>query len=108
MKKLAQAAVAVSPGTLLYTVPTGYAADIADITISNTNASDATITLHMVDSGGSVTASNQFIPASTIKANSLVQWTGTQTLGSNGFIQAIGSTTGVNVRITGTEYRLGA
>lgn len=105
MKKLAQSGIAVSPGTLLYTVPAGYAADIADIVMSNTTAASATLAVHMVDSGAAVATSNLFVPTVTIPAHSMVQWSGTQTIAAGGFIQAIGSVTGINVRITGTEYR---
>lgn len=107
MKKLAQAACAVSPGTLLYTVPAGYITDINDIVVSNTNGTDTTITLNMVASGGSPSISNQFFPSALIKANTVMQWTGVQTMNAGDFIQGAGGATGVNVRISGDERRIG-
>lgn len=105
MKKLAQGAVTTGAGTLLYTVPTDFKADVIDITISNTTTSAVSFKLHLVPSGGSVADSNMFIPNVSIPGNTLIQWSGTQTLNPADFIQGISSATGVTIRITGEEYR---
>ena len=107
MKKLAQTAVTTGSGTLVYTVPTGYAADVVDIAISNTTTSSATFTLHIVDSGGTPTTANQLFPAVAVTGSTIVQWSGLQTMNSGDFIQAIGSVSGINVRISGDERRVG-
>ncbi len=105
MKKLAQGAVTTGAGTLLGTVPTDFKWDIADITISNTTAAPITFKLHLVPSGGSVADSNMFVPNVSIPGNTLIQWTGVQTLNPADFIQGISSASGITISITGNEYR---
>lgn len=107
MKKLGQAAIAVSPGTLIYTVPTGYIADVRDMVISNTTAAPIGLTLSMVDSGGAMSSSNWLFPNVSIQGNRTVTLTGFQTMNQGDFIKAYGSAAGLNVRITGEEKRLG-
>jgi len=53
--------------------------------------------------GAAVGAANMLFPAISIPANTLFQWTGTQSLDSGDFIQGIGSATGITVNITGAE-----
>lgn len=105
MKKLAQGAIGTGAGTLAYTVPTGYKTDVVDICISNTTAGALTCTLHLVPSGVAVGATNILLPTVSIAANSILQWTGTQTLMTGDFIQVIGSGAGLTMNITGNEYR---
>lgn len=107
MKKLGQATLAVSPGTLIYTVPTGYITDLQDMEITNTNSSSASLTLSIVDAGDSMSASNHVFSGVSIPANTTVQWTGSQTISAGGYIKAFGSTTGINIRANGDERRLG-
>lgn len=107
MKKLGQAAIAVSPGTTVYTVPTGYITEIRDMVFSNTTSSPIGLTLGIVDSGGSLTTSNQLFPNVQINGNSVITVTGWQTMNAGDFVKAYGSAAGLNVRITGKERRLG-
>jgi len=105
MKKLAQGAVTTGSGTLLYTVPNGYKADVNNIDVANTTAAPISFTLHLVVSGGSPAASNMLFPAVSIPGNTMVQWVGEQQMKTGGFIQGIGSAAGITVNITGNESR---
>ena len=105
MKKLAQGAIGTGSGTLAYTVPTGFKADVIDICIANTTSGSLTCALHLVPVGVAVGVSNMLFPTVSIAANTVLQWTGVQTLNADDFIQAIGSASGLTMNITGSEYR---
>jgi hypothetical protein len=105
MKRLGQSAITTGAGTLLYTVPNGYRANIRDIQIANTGASELTCLIHFVPTGASATTANTFVPTVIIPAYTMVQWSGTQILNAGDFIQGIGSAAGITVTITGDEDR---
>ena len=105
MKKLAQGAIGTGSGTLAYTVPTGFKADVIDICIANTASGSLTCALHLVPVGVAVGVSNMLFPTVSIAGNTVLQWTGVQTLNADDFIQAIGSASGLTMNITGSEYR---
>jgi len=105
MKKLAQGAIGTGSGTLAYTVPTGFKADVIDICIANTTSGSLTCALHLVPVGVAVGVSNMLFPTVSIAGNTVLQWTGVQTLNADDFIQAIGSASGLTMNITGSEYR---
>jgi hypothetical protein len=107
MKKLAQGAIGTGSGTLAYTVPTGFRTDVEDVCLANTTSGTLTCALHLVPTGVSVAASNMMFPTVSIAGNTLVQWTGKQTLNAGDFIQAIGSGSGLTMNISGNEYRAG-
>lgn len=105
MKRLGQSAITTGAGTTIYTVPTGYAAQVKDMTIANTTSGALTALIHFVASGGSASAANTIFPTITIPAYTMVHWTGQQTIASGGFIQGIGSGAGITVTISGDEER---
>lgn len=105
MKKLAQGAVGTGSGTLLYTVPSNYQTRVMDICIANTGASPLTCAIHLVPSGVAVGTSNMLFPTVRVPGNTIVQWTGDQTLTAGDFIQGIGSASGLTVNISGEEIR---
>lgn len=105
MKRLAQSSVGTGSGTLLYTVPTAFKTNVTNIDVANTSSSPIDFSLHLVPSGGSASASNMLFPAVTIPGNTMVQWEGTQHMTAAGFIQGIGSASGITVNITGDEIR---
>lgn len=105
MKKLAQSAVTTGAGTLLYTVPNGFKADVQNIDVANTTAAPISFTMHLVVSGGSASAANMLFPAVSIPGNTMVQWVGDQQMKTGGFIQGIGSAAGITVNISGNESR---
>ena len=105
MKKLGQGAIGTGAGTLLYTVPTAMKTDVLDVTVGNNSATATTCAIHLVPVGGSAGTTNVLFPTVSIPANTLVQWSGVQTLNAGDFIQGIGSASGLTVNITGDEYR---
>lgn len=109
-KKMAQGAIAATPGTLAYTVPSGrkfvYEAKVTCIDIANTTGGALSISLYLVPVGGTPSASNMLLPAVSIAANTALQWKGEQVLNAGDFIQAIGSATGLTMNISGEEYRI--
>ena len=107
MKRLAISAVGTGAGTLLYTAPTGFRANVLDICISNTTSAGVSCTIHIVPVGSSPAAANQMFPAISVPPNTLVQWSGTQVLSAGDFIQAIGGASGITVIISGEESRVG-
>lgn len=108
MKQLGQSAVGTGSGTTIYTVPTGFKAEINDIIIANTGSSTINLSMHFVASGGSASSSNAIFGTVSVPGNTTVHWSGIQTLSSGKFIQAIGSASGITVTITGDEVRVGA
>lgn len=102
-KKLGRGAIAVSPGTLLYTVPAATSTYVKCIDVCNTTAGALTLALYLVPSGGTVGTTNMFVPTITINAYSMWQWTGTQILVTGDFIQGIGSAAGLTCNISGGE-----
>jgi hypothetical protein len=102
-KRLGQGAIAVSPGTLLYTVPTSTITTVKDMDIANTTAAALTCLVYFVPSGGSPAAANTVIPNVSIPANTVVKWSGEQILVAGDFIQAIGSAAGITITVSGEE-----
>jgi hypothetical protein len=102
-KKLGQGAIAVSPGTLLYIVPTSTITTVKDMDIANTTAAALTCLVYFVPSGGSPAAANTVIPNVSIPANTVVKWSGEQILVAGDFIQAIGSAAGITITVSGDE-----
>jgi len=107
MKKLAQAALAIDAGTLLYTVPNTCHTEVLCIDIANTTADPLACTIHLVPKGGAPAAANMLFPAVVIAAKTLREWRGTQALNQGDFIQGIGSAAGLTANITGIESLLG-
>ena len=106
MKRLGQSAITTGAGTLIYTVPTGYRTDVNDINIANSTGAAITVAIHLVQTGGSASAANMLFPTVSVPGNTLVQWTGIQTINAGDFIQGIGSAAGVTVTISGDEHRI--
>jgi hypothetical protein len=106
------------PGTTvstLYTAPANNTnvtapsstAYIKEIIIANTTATAATITLHVVPSGGTVGLGTQTIPTVTIGGNDSKILTGLNTaIPPGGTIQGLqGTASAVTVTISGTEVQ---
>ena len=107
MKRLAISAVGTGAGTLLYTTPTDFKAEVRDIVFSNTTTAAISFKLHIVPSGDSVADANMFVPNVSVPGNTMVHWSGHQTLNPGDFIQGIGSAAGMTVTISGDETRRG-
>lgn len=106
MKQLGQSAVGTGAGTTIYTVPTGYKADVKDIFIANAGSTSINLSLHFVASGGSASTSNAVFKDVPISGNTTIHWSGVQALSAGKFIQGIGSASGVTITISGEEERV--
>ncbi|MDB5054444.1 MAG: hypothetical protein JWM44_2494 [Bacilli bacterium] len=95
------------PSTILatlYTVPAATTEIIKEIVLTNTTATDATITLYLVDSGGTAGATNMLLNAYPVKAKDTVFISMSEVLATGGTIQGLQGTSGaVTVRISGVE-----
>lgn len=72
-KKLGQSQIANGSRTTLYTVPASTTAIVKTIIMTNTTASDATISVWHVPNGGSYGDSNALVDTLTIPANDFTQ-----------------------------------
>ena len=100
--KLGQAAIAITLATL-YTTPALTRTFVKDIDIGNTTAAAVSVSVYLVPSGGSSTSATILVPAVSIPANSIFQWTGTQILNAGDFIQTIASAVGCTINASGAE-----
>lgn len=100
--KLGRGAIGATISTF-YTVPVLTRAFVKNIDICNTTSTPMTVTLYLVESGGSAGAANTLIPGIMLPANGIYQWTGTQILNAGDTIQAIASTTGSTLNASGAE-----
>ena len=86
----------------LYTVPSGVDTAIVMFGVCNNVTTDTTLTLHVVDSGGSVAATNQYITTQTVASatpNPLDAITG-MVLETGDFISALAADADrLNIRI---------
>lgn len=105
MSRLAQVAVGIGAGTLVYTAPSQFHADVRDILIANTSATSIRFTLHLVPPSDTPSAGNVIFPSVVVPANTLIQWTGDQTIQPGGFLQAIGTALGITVTVNGEVAR---
>lgn len=107
MKRIGQSAIGTGSGTLVYTVPTGMEVTIQDFFIANTTASPISCSLHLALTGVAVADSNAVMKSVSIPGSTTIHWCGNQHMTAGGFIQAIGSTSGLTITVSGTEIRKG-
>lgn len=107
MKQLGQSAIGTGSGTLIYTVPTGMETDIQDFMLANTTASPISCSIHLVQLGVAVADSKAVMKSVSIPGNTSIHWCGNQHMTAGGFMQAIGSTSGLTITVSGTERRKG-
>jgi ATP-dependent protease ClpP protease subunit len=90
--------------TTLYTVPSGKKAIIKQILLSNTSASDVTVTIYLVPSGGTAGANNMIVPGITVNAKTVVTIDMAQVMNAGDFLVGVQNTSGaVTVTISGVE-----
>lgn len=94
----------VSPTlTTIRTTPL-YARDLLKtIDIANNAAVAASVSVYLVPSGGVANSDNMLVPAVSIPAHSIFQWSGTQVMESGATIQATASVAGVTLTASGGE-----
>ena len=86
----------------LYTVPSTGQFLLTDIEICNTTSTAGTFTIYLVPSGGTASQSNALFYAAPIGGNTLVQWTGQQSLAAGYTIQALASATTITIKPSGS------
>lgn len=102
--KLGRGAIDTSPTvTTFYTVPVNTRALVTDIDICNTTAAALTVTVYLVESGGTPGAANTLIPTVTVAAYGMFPWHGLQVLNAGDTIQATASGAGCTANISGGE-----
>lgn len=102
--KLGRGAISTTPTVdTVYTVPSLARAIVKDIELSNTTAASLTVTVYLVESGGSPGAANTLIPGMTVPANGMIQWTGSQVLNAGDSIRATASGAGITINASGAE-----
>jgi hypothetical protein len=104
-KRLSQYAVPTSVGKA-YTCPANQFADLLDMEIANTTATDIYFTAYIVPSGGSSAASNTLFPTANIPANTLVQWSGIIAMVGADSLRVFASAVGITITVSGTESNI--
>jgi len=98
---ISSAASTTSVSTL-YTVPSTGQFLLTDIEICNTTATAGTFTIYLVPSGGTASQANALFYLAPINGNSLVQWTGQQSLAAGSTIQGLASATTITIKVSGS------
>jgi hypothetical protein len=83
---------------------TGKLGLIKSIDVTNTTAAALTVTIYLVPFGGTPAASNALYFGTSVAANSILSWRGTQILAAGGMIQALSSGAGLTINAAGGEY----
>lgn len=89
--------------SIFYTVPSATRTFVKNIDIANTNSTALSVTVYLVPAAGAAGTSNVLIPNITLKGNMPFQWNGVQILNAGDTIQAVASTTGATINISGAE-----
>ena len=90
--------------TTLYTTPASTSTIVKNILMTNTTATDATITISFVPSGGTAGATNRVFTGYTVKANDTVAVDLSSVLSTSDFISALQGTSGaITIYISGVE-----
>ena len=83
---------------------TGKLGLLKSIDVTNTTAAPVTVTIHIVPPSGTPSASTALYFATSVAANSVLSWRGTQILAAGGTLQALASATGLTMHAAGGEY----
>ncbi len=89
--------------TTVYTTPASTRTIVKTIDLCNTSTGGLTVTVYLVQSGGTAGATNTLIPTITIPINGYYQWTGAQVLNAGDTIQATASGAGITINASGGE-----
>ena len=103
IKILGQLAPSASTYGTLYTVPSSKSAVISSITICNTNATDKSVRVHIVASGGSEGFGNVLYYDLEVPRNETLCTTQGITLATGDFVRVWASATNVCFQIFGSE-----
>ena len=102
-KQLGQGAIGTEVSTV-YTVPASTTTLIKGIDVANTVAASRKVRVFLVPNGDSPLTSNAMIYDTTLSANGVLSWGGTQILETEGdTIQVQGDDTGMTITVSGVE-----
>jgi ATP-dependent protease ClpP protease subunit len=88
----------------VYTVGSGITATVKQILAANVTASNATVSIHLVPSGGSATNANLIFAALTVAGNSTAVIDLNQVMSTGDTLQALAGTgSAINLVISGYE-----
>lgn len=91
-------------GTVLYTVPTSSTIILKNIVLTNTTSSEATITVHVVQSGGSAAPSNAILYSHGITARGVSTLDCSIVMSGDAFIVGVnGTNNAITVTLSGVE-----
>ena len=101
-EKLGRGQLAVSPTlTTVYTTPAARRTIVKTLDMCNTTTGAITVSVYLVESGGTAGAANKLVSNITLPANGYYQWTGAQVLHAGDTIQASSSAVGITINISG-------
>lgn len=96
------------PGTTsatLYTAPSATTVKLGSIVLSNTTGTSATITLSVVQSGGTAGVTNQILSAYVVRPNDTVTIDSSVYMNASDFIAGLqGTASAITVTISGETY----
>ena len=102
-RRLSSAQLTTSAVTY-YTAPASTRTIVKQIILTNVTATNATVSISMVNSGGSAGTTNRIVEQLTVPAYGVVTIDVSQVLETGDFISALASAaTTVNIRISGVE-----
>ena len=100
--QLGQAAITASYATV-YTTPANTSTYLKDMDVCNTGTTTVNLSISIVPSAGSASASNALFFNVPILGGATLQWTGTQLMPAGSTLQVKGSTTGLTITASGGE-----
>ena len=100
--RLGQAAITASYATV-YTVPATTKTYLKEFDIVNTTAATVYIYVSLVPKSGTAGTSNALFYNNALPAYTTMQWTGSQILEAESFIQVKASATGCTITLSGGE-----
>lgn len=105
LARLAALTQLTASAATLYTVTAPRTkAVVKQILVSNTSASSATVTIHIVPALGTASSATKIIPEVSVAANSVITFDVTQVLNVGETLQALASTgSAINAIISGYE-----
>jgi hypothetical protein len=103
-KQLAAVTGLTATAATLYTVPASTTTTVKTILLSNYTATDRSVTLHLVPSGGTVAAGNKILGEVNVPANTTTTVDTAIIMPTGAFLSGLASTTSaINVHISGVE-----
>ena len=100
--RLGQQAVTTSYATA-YTVVDRMRTYLKQIDVCNTTTAPINVSISIVPTGGTASASNAILYATPVPASGLLQWSGVQVMMAGDTLQVKGNAAGLTVTVSGGE-----